>query len=118
MFIIQQVTADPLQKQTLILPSGEKVDLTIEYKPLQFGWFIKSMVFGDWSIKGVRICTHPNLLHQNINEIPFGFACYSKANVEPTLQEDFLATTGRSTLYLLSHEEALALKGIFSGQTG
>lgn len=103
MFIIQQITSDPLQKQTLILPDGSQLQLTIYFVPMQFGWFITNLTYGDFQINGLRITNSPNMLNQFRNIIPFGLACYSVQNREPTQQEDF--SSGTSQLFILSQAE-------------
>lgn len=103
MQLIQQFTADPLQKQTLILPDGSTFTMTIYYRPLQIGWFIDTLTYGDFTLKGVRITDSPNMLNQFRNQIPFGIACYTQGNREPTQQEDFSSLN--SKLYLLSEAE-------------
>jgi len=103
MFLIQQVTSNALQKQTLILSDGSAVSLTLYFRPLQQGWFINEISRGDFTLRGVRICNSPNLLRQYKNKIPFGLGCFSVANREPSLQEDF--SSANSKLYILSASE-------------
>lgn len=114
MLLIEQLTSDSKQKQVLLLDDGTTISLTIEYKPLQFGWFITELSRLDFVIQGMRICTSPNLLQQFCNQIPFGLACYTSGNAEPTLQEDF-APGGRSQLYILTEAEVIALTAAFRG---
>lgn len=103
MYLIQQVTADALQQQTLILPDGSGILLQLYFRPMQYGWFVNELTWGTFTIKGLRITNSPNMLHQFKNQIPFGLGCFSAANREPTLQEDFLS--GASKLYLLTEDE-------------
>lgn len=103
MFIIQQITSDPLQKQTLILPDGSQLTMTIYFVPMQFGWFITNLTYQGFILNGLRITNSPNMLNQFRNQIPFGLACYSKKNREPSQQQDF--SSGNSKLYLLNQAE-------------
>lgn len=104
MYQIQQITADPLQQQTIVLPSGtQSLSLTMYYIPLQYGWFITKLVYGTFEIDGMRISNSPNMLAQYINQIPFGLACYTTGNREPTQQQDFLS--GAAILYILDAAE-------------
>ncbi len=114
MYKIQQVTADPLQKQKLILPDGTFLTLTIYYVPMQLGWFITELVYGDFVLNGFRICNSPNMLYQWRNKLPFGLACFSKENREPTQQQDF--SSGNSVMYLLSAAEVELYAEYLSGQ--
>lgn len=113
MYLIQQVTADSKQTQSLLLPDGSTIQIAMEYKPMQYGWFITSLVYAGFTLNGVRICTSPNLLHQYKNQIPFGLACYTDGNHEPMLQQDF--SEGRSKLYILTAAEVTAYSRILSG---
>ena len=103
MFLIQKVTANPLQKQRLVLEDGSIVSIELYYRDLQQGWFINELTWNSFTLRGMRICNHPNLLHQYKNQIPFGLACYSTANREPSLIKDF--SSQASKLYILSSAE-------------
>lgn len=103
MLLIQQVTSAPLQKQTLVLPDGTTLALELYFRPLQFGWFVNQLSYGDFVLNGLRITNSPNMLNQFRNQLPFGFGCFSTANREPTQQQDF--TSGASKLYILTQAE-------------
>jgi hypothetical protein len=107
MYLIQQITNDPLQEQTLLLPSDNSpLVLTLYYAPLQYAWNIKNLVYGDFQIQNLRITVSPNMLFQFKNQIPFGIACYSTAAREPTQQNDF--QSGAARLFLLGADEVQA----------
>ena len=110
MFLIQQITNDPLQKQTLILPDGTSLSLTVNFVPMQYGWFITSLIYGSFTLNGLRITNSPNMLHQFKNQIPFGLACFSTNNREPSQQQDF--SSGASQLYILSSAEVAQYAGL------
>lgn len=114
MNLIQQITNDPRQKQTLILPDGSSMDFVIEYKPQQLGWFIVNLTYKLFSVGNIRIVTSPNILHQFKNQIPFGIACFVTENQEPTTLQDF--ATGRATLFMLTADEVLFYSEVLSGQ--
>lgn len=103
MKLIQQITSDALQEQTLILPDGSGVYIQIYFRENQYGWFFNEITWNEFTVKGLRITNSPNMLYQFKNQLTFGFACYSNANREPSLQEDF--SSGASKLYLLSQDE-------------
>lgn len=103
MYQIQNLTANAKQKQTLILPDGGKIFLSIEFCSMQLGWYIVEMTYNTFSLKGYRIFNSPNMLYQFRNQIPFGLACFSTQKREPTLKEDFL--TEASILYILTADE-------------
>lgn len=118
MYLIEGISKYSFQKQRLILPNGDPCVLTIQYKPLQYGWFITELSYDptDFLVKGARIVVSPNMLYQYRNRIPFGLACFTKNNQEPTLQEDF--GSGFARLYILSEAEVLSFTGYVNGQTG
>jgi hypothetical protein len=110
MYLIQQITSDALQKQTLILPDGTTLSLTINFVPLQYGWFITNLVYQSFILNGLRLTNSPNMLHQFRNQIPFGLACFSLSNREPSQAEDF--SSGASQLYILSAAEVAQYTGL------
>lgn len=114
MYQIQNLTIDPKQKQTLVLPDGTQITITIEYVPSQLGWFLRTITYGDFVLNGIRICNNPDLLYQWRNLIPFGLACSSlDVRREPSLQEDFVS--GASSLFILSADDVLAYTRYLSG---
>ncbi len=100
---IQQITSDPLQEQTIALPDGTTFDLQFYYIPQQYGWFITSLTYNNFTLQGFRIFNSTNMLHQYRNQLPFGIACYTQGNREPTQQQDF--SSGASSLFLLTTAE-------------
>jgi hypothetical protein len=108
MYSVTSISSDARQIQTLTTPEGTKVTIEMEYVPLQSGWFFKQIKYGDFVITGMRICTSPNLLHQYINQLPFGFMFTTVANGEPTQQEDFVLK--RCNMYILNKDECLQYK--------
>lgn len=112
MNIIQNLTDDTKQKNNYVLPNGNRLTLTIKFVPLQIGWFIQDLTYGDFDLKGVRIVTSPNILNQFRHQIPFGIACFTQDYGEPKLQEDF--SSGYATLYLLTEDETTEVAGLLS----
>lgn len=111
MYLINIVTNNPLQSQTLILPNGNPMSLTMYFIPLQYGWFITSLTYQDFTLNGLRICNSPNMLSQWQNIIPFGLACYSTQSREPTQQNDFVS--GANLLYILSEPEVTEVQQFY-----
>jgi len=79
---------------------------------MQFGWFIEELIYGKLTIKSIRVCNSPNILAQFKNKIPFGIACFSSENREPSQQNDFIS--GASNLYVLSAAEVLEYEEFLS----
>ncbi len=103
MLLIQHVSANPYQTQTLVLDDGTTIALTLYFRPMQKGWFINNLTHQDFILNGMRIVNSPNMLNQWRNLIPFGLACFSDNMREPSLQQDF--STGASKLYILTATE-------------
>lgn len=105
MLLIQQITTNPLQSQNLVLDDGTIVQLTLYFRPIQQGWFVNQLARGTFVLNGLRVTNSPNMLRQWKNLIPFGLGCFSAANREPSLQQDF--SSGASKLYILTQAEVL-----------
>ena len=113
MLIIQQITDNPLQKTALVLPDGSQINLEIYFRSMQAGWFINTLTYGDFTLHGVRITNSPNFLYQWKNVLPFGLACFSTQNREPTQQQDF--SSGASKLYVVTSDEVKQYEAFLSG---
>lgn len=114
MFIIQQITSDPLQKQTLILTDGTSLQLTLYFRPLQYGWFINELVYQNFTLQGLRLTVSPNMLRQFKNQIPFGLGCFANnVSREPSQQQDF--SSGAFSLYILSKAEVAQYENTLAG---
>lgn len=100
---INQVTNDTRQRQTVPLDDGSTFEIAIYFMPMQYGWFIEELIYGDFKITCMRIVNSPNILHQFKNQLPFGLACISNEDREPALQDDF--SSGASSLFVLSSTE-------------
>lgn len=100
---IQQITDDSLQTQNLILPDGTVFTITLYFAPMQYGWFVRDLTYQTFEITNVRIVNSPNFLQQYRNIIPFGLACFSKNEREPSQQQDF--SSGASKIYVLTAAE-------------
>lgn len=103
MYLIQRITTNPYQKQTLVLDNGVSLTLTLLYRPMQYGWFIERLTYQDFELNCVRITNNLNMLHQWRNLLPFGLGCISQSQREPTQQEDF--SSSASKLYILTADE-------------
>jgi hypothetical protein len=114
MFQIQNLTDDTRQKQTLVLPDGTQIQISIYFVPLQLGWFITKLQYGDFVLTGFRIFNSPNMLHQYRNILPFGLACLSTAQREPSQQQDF--SSGASKLFVIDQSEVAYYAQVVSGQ--
>jgi hypothetical protein len=117
MNLIQQITSDPFQQQTLILPDGSSFLLQMYWAPQQYSWAITQLVYKSFTLNGLRISNSPNMLNQFQNQLPFGLACFSTNNREPSQQQDF--SSGASQLYVLTAAEVAQYQAfLVSGANG
>lgn len=115
MNLVQSINSAPLQQQTIVLDDGTTFAFSIQFVPEQYAWFISSLIYGTFVLNGVKVVNSPNFLFQYMNLIPFGMACFSTANREPSLQEDF--SSGASKLYILSKDECEAFRSYIRNGT-
>lgn len=113
MYQIQNLGANAIQQQRLVLPNGTLLSLTVSYFPQQYGWFITNMVYGSIILNGIRITNSPNMLYQFKNTLPFGLACFSTQGREPTQIGDF--QSGEASLYILTAAEVLEYEAYLGG---
>ena len=117
MYQVQQITSDSTQTMNLLLPDGTSINMTINFKPMMLGWFIQSLTYVkgtiSFSLSGLRVSNSPNMLRQWKNIIPFGMACASTANREPSLQQDL--SSGASKLYVLTPGEVEQFEELING---
>lgn len=107
MQLINGLTSNPKQQIPVILADGTTLNIGLAFFSMQSGWFFTSLNWnnGQWVENGRRVVSHPNMLRQYRNIIPFGLACFTTGNREPTQQQDF--SSGASALYILSASEVL-----------
>ena len=103
MLLIQKISTDSYQTQTVRLDDGTSFVLTLYYVPMQYGWFITELVYQDFVVRNIRVTNIPNILYQWKNKIPFGLFCVTDGGREPTQLEDF--ATGVARLYVLTAAE-------------
>jgi hypothetical protein len=99
---IQGISDYANQSFQIRLPSGNLFTLTLQYKPLQLGWFC-SVEYQEFKVNCLRVTTNYNILAQFRNLLPFGIACFTRQNQEPLFAQDFLA--GNASLCILDAEE-------------
>ncbi len=113
MNLITSITDAYVQQLKQVLNDGTSFNLDIQWVQQQQGWFINSLVYGTFTLTGLRICNNPNMLYQWQNILPFGLACFSTGNREPSLQEDF--ASGASQLFVLTTTEVANYKAYIQG---
>jgi hypothetical protein len=107
---LDTITNDAFQRHSIIIDNGQnrqQVQLDLRYNPTQAGWYADITTTG-FSLTGVRLCTHINLLRQFKRVIAFGLQISCDNNYEPFDINDFL--TGRATLSFLNAAEVAEIE--------
>jgi hypothetical protein len=113
MMTVSGWNTDACQTQTLILPDGSSIGLTLYYSANQYSWFIQNLTYGNFQAQNLRMVTSPNILQQFMNQIPFGLACFTTDGLDSTQQQDLFS--GYATLYILSSDEVEEVLEILNG---
>lgn len=72
----------PKQSFFITIENYESAEVTLEFKPLQQGWFL-SLNWGSVGIKQMRVVAAPNILGQFSNVLPFGIAISGVDDIDP-----------------------------------
>lgn len=119
MKIINGLSDQPKQVQTLTLADGTKAVWTLEYRAMQLGWFWDLTWAGSPVANGQRLVASPNILRSFINTIPFGISVITQGNVEPLNLEDL--SDGTAEVVLLEGDDLTLVEtaafGAPAGQT-
>lgn len=90
---------DARQRITFAIGDGSQVDLYLEFRMQQQGWFF-DLAWGTFILRGQRMTIHPNILRSFHQIIPFGLSVTSTQSFEP--QTSTCLTDGTVTMYLLT----------------
>lgn len=113
MYLVENLTQNALQTMDLILIDGSSISLTIYFSLTQQAWFINNLTYGTFVLQGFQIVNSPNMLYQWQNILPFGLACFSTNEREPSLIQDFFS--GNSELFVLTKDECEQYAEFLSG---
>jgi len=89
MRLLTNITDDPKQLMYINIENYNAAQLTIWYKPEQYGWFF-DLVWEDFATYTQRVVVTPNLLRPYKNILPFGLACTTTNDVDPIFQNSFI----------------------------
>lgn len=102
---------DTYKQQFQFLISGyDSVDIIIEFKPLQEGWFFQSIIWGNFSVYQERIGVSPNLLRQWANVIPFGILVIGPDAIDPFSQDAWLQGW---EMHILDETEIIEVEALY-----
>lgn len=112
MIQVDTLTDDFYQVQTVNYDNGQIV-FSMRYYPQQLLWIIEQIAYGGQTFQGIRISTNLNILRQLKNLLPFGMACLTADDNDPTQQQDF--SSGYANLYILDAADVAATEAIING---
>lgn len=107
MRIIDNLSDDASQQVQVLLDDGTTVVIALRYLPRNQRW-VADVSRGDFSVKTVALCQHPNLLRSYRNIVPFGLMCSSIDAVDPAYIQDWV--NGRCSLQILTAADVAAIE--------
>jgi hypothetical protein len=108
-YLLSGFNSSPKQKISFSVEDGSVVDLYLEFRSQQRGWFF-DLVWGRFVLRGQRISNHPNILRPFNRTIPFGLSVFSLTAFEPQTLE--CLTDGTTSLYLLLGDSVTAMEDL------
>jgi len=91
MIKIELLTEYPKQQFNASISGYSTALIYLEYKPLQYGWFI-NITWGTFVIKNERVSNSFNLLRQFKDIIPFGIYVTGVDSLDPILIDSWKTT--------------------------
>ena len=113
---MQEVTiidSDAYQDFSYILESGLKTTITLRFFPTQKRWVMDVSDENGFSVNGIFVCCHPNLLDKWHNLIDYGIQVNTDDGVDPYRQEDF--ESGYASFSFLDSAEKRAITEYLNG---
>ena len=97
---VNNLTSAGNQTSVFILADGTAITLTLQFRFATQRWSM-DLAYGAFSVKGLILSTHLNLLRTWRRVLPFGLQVRSTDGADPFLVDDF--TSGRITLVVLDN---------------
>lgn len=104
---IDNLSNDADQVTTVILDDGSKVTITLLYLPAIQRWSL-DVTYGNFTVLGLNLCIHANILRGWRNLIPFGIMCSTIDGADPIYIDDF--SSGRASLFVLNSDDVLDIE--------
>ena len=102
MNIIETLTDNPNQLQTLTLENRETALIRLYYSGRCQAWYF-DLSYNTFQLKGCKVTLTPNTLRQFRKILPFGLAFFSDSDIEPYRLDDF--SSNRVQMGILSADE-------------
>lgn len=104
---IDNLSDDASQQVQVILDDGTLAVVALRYLASGQRW-VADVTRGEFSVKSIGLCQHPNLLRAYRQVIPFGLMCSAVDDVDPAYIQDWV--NGRCSLQILTAEEVQAVE--------
>lgn len=110
MLYINHLTNDPQQQTFVSGIPGLTITMNLRFMPRIQRW-IMDIITPNWAAYGLGVTTHPNMLRQYRNQIPFGICCIAASGLDPYTINDFANQT--ANLYLLDSDDVAEIESGF-----
>ena len=105
---LQNITAEPIQRHTILFEESEII-FTLRFYPRTQIWMFDAE-FGDTVVYGLKLSV--GVLHMISQNQPFDFICVDKSGngIDPFTRTDF--SGGRCEIYLLESADMKLIRGV------
>lgn len=110
---INIIDSDAYQEFSYILESGIKTTVVLRFFPTQRRWVMDISDDNGFSVKGIFVCCHANILDKWHNIINYGIQISTNDMIDPYRQEDF--ESGYASFVFLNEFEKDAVTGYLNG---
>ena len=113
MQLITTIDSSAYQQFSYILDSGLKTTFTFRFLPTQGRWLLDVSDENGFSVNGLYVCCHPNLLDKWHSIISYGVSVATSDMADPFQQDDFM--TGYAYFSILDGDEKDAVTRFLNG---
>ena len=113
---MQQITtldSSAFQEVSYILDSGVKATFTLRFLPTQRRWLLDVSDENGFSVNGLYVCCHPNLLDKWHSIIDYGVNIATDDKIDPYTQDAF--ENGSVAFAILDSNEKNAITRYLNG---
>ena len=111
---INIITDSPYQEFSYILEDGKLVTFTLRFLPTQGRWLLDIADDNGFSVNGIFVCTHVNLLDKWHNIIKYGINISTNDKNDPFMLNDF--SSGYAVFCVLNEDEKNRATKYLSGE--
>ena len=112
MDILQGLTSNSRQTFNFTVEQQKSVTMNLYYFDTQMSWYF-DIIFGEFTVYGLKLVLAPNILRAFKNIIPFGLQVFTTNEsdvIDPLYSDDF--SSERVQIGVLSREEVIQVENI------